>query len=312
MSPFLVKGVIIENTGPFNLFCICKTLFMSFLKKISKKQTFFIAEIGINHNGNINNALKLIQAAKLAGCDAVKFQKRTPEIATPKSSWDVLRDTPWGRMKYIDYKKKIEFGKKEYDLINKFCQKNEIIWTASCWDVPSVKFIEKYRVKFHKVPSACITDFSLLKELKKTKKPIIISTGMSTEKQIKKAVNVLSQKNLAILHCNSSYPAQNYQLNLKYIQKLSSMFKQSIIGYSGHEINLSSSIAAVVLGAKIIERHITLDKSMWGTDQQSSIEPLGFARLIKDVRTVEKSLGIPKKIVYPEEEKIMLKLRKFL
>ena len=312
MSPFLVKGVIIENTGPFNLFCICKTLFMSFLKKISKKQTFFIAEIGINHNGNINNALKLIQAAKLAGCDAVKFQKRTPEIATPKSSWNVLRDTPWGRMKYIDYKKKIEFGKKEYDLINKFCQKNEIIWTASCWDVPSVKFIEKYRVKFHKVPSACITDFSLLKELKKTKKPIIISTGMSTEKQIKKAVNFLSQKNLAILHCNSSYPAQNYQLNLKYIQKLSSMFKRSIIGYSGHEINLSSSIAAVVLGAKIIERHITLDKSMWGTDQQSSIEPLGFARLIKDVRTVEKSLGIPKKIVYPEEEKIMIKLRKFL
>ena len=124
---------------------------MNFFQKISKNQTFFIAEIGINHNGNIDTALKLIQSAKLAGCDAVKFQKRTPEIATPKSSWDVVRDTPWGKMKYIEYKKKIEFGKKEYDLINKFCKKNDILWTASCWDAPSVKFIEKYKVKFHKV-----------------------------------------------------------------------------------------------------------------------------------------------------------------
>ena len=209
-------------------------------------------------------------------------------------------------------KKKIEFGKKEYDLINKFCKKIDILWTASCWDAPSVKFIEKYKVKFHKVPSACITDISLLKELKKSKKPIIISTGMSTEKQIKKVVKFLSQKNLSILHCNSSYPAQNNQLNLRYIEKLYKMFNKSVIGYSGHEMNLTSSVAAVVLGAKIIERHITLDKSMWGTDQQASIEPLGFARLIRDVRAVEKSLGKPIKIVYPEEKKIMLKLRKYL
>lgn len=285
---------------------------MSFFKKITKNQTFFIAEIGINHNGNVQNAIKLIESAKLAGCDAVKFQKRTPEICTPKSSWNIMRDTPWGKMRYIDYKKKIEFGKKEYDLIDKFCKKINILWTASCWDAQSVKFIEKYKTKFHKVPSACITDLSLLKELKKTKKPIIISTGMSTEKQIKKAIKFLSQKNLSILHCNSSYPAQNHQLNLKYISKLQSMFKNSVIGYSGHEMNLASSVAAVVLGAKIIERHITLDKSLWGTDQQASIEPLGFARLIKDVRTVEKSLGKPIKIVYPEEKSIMLKLRKYL
>ena len=191
-------------------------------------------------------------------------------------------------------------------------KKIDIIWTASCWDAPSVKFIEKYKVKFHKVPSACITDISLLKELKKSKKPIIISTGMSTEKQIKKVVKFLSQKNLSILHCNSSYPAQNHQLNLRYIEKLHKMFNKSVIGYSGHEMNLTSSVAAVVLGAKIIERHITLDRSMWGTDQQASIEPLGFARLIKDVRAVEKSLGKPIKIVYPEEKKIMLKLRKYL
>jgi N-acetylneuraminate synthase len=285
---------------------------MNFFNKITKSRTFFIAEIGINHNGDIQNALKLIESSKLAGCDAVKFQKRTPKIATPKSSWNIMRETPWGKMKYIDYKKKIEFGKKEYDIINKFCKKINILWTASCWDIPSVKFIERYKVKFHKVPSACITDLDLLKELKKTNKPIIISTGMSTEKQIQKAVKIVSQKNLSILHCNSSYPAQNHQLNLKYIEKLKTTYKKSVIGYSGHEMNLSSSVAAVVLGAKIIERHITLDKSMWGTDQQASIEPIGFARLIRDVRNVENSLGKPVKIVYPEDKIIMSKLRKYL
>ena len=284
---------------------------MNFFDKITKNRTFFIAEIGINHNGDIQNALKLIEASKLAGCDAVKFQKRTPKIATPKSSWNIIRDTPWGKMKYIDYKKKIEFENKEYDIIDRYCKKLDILWTASCWDIPSIKFIEKYKVKFHKVPSACITDLDLLKELKKTKKPVIISTGMSTEKQVMKAVKILTQKNLSILHCNSSYPAQYDQLNLRYIEKLKMLFKKSVIGYSGHEINLSSSVAAAVLGAKIIERHITLDKSMWGTDQQASIEPLGFARLIKDVRVVEKSLGKAVKIVYPEEIKIMQKLRKY-
>ena len=284
---------------------------MNYFKKKTYNNTFFIAEIGINHNGDINNALRLIESAKLAGCDAVKFQKRTPELAIPKKQWDVIRDTPWGKIRYLDYKKKIEFGLKEFKIIDKFCKKIGIIWTASCWDIPSIDFIEKFRVKFHKLPSACLTDLSLLKKLKKTNKPIIISTGMSTEKQIQKAVDILSQKNLAILHCNSSYPAQNNELNLRYIERLKSKFKKSIIGYSGHEMNLSSSVAAVVLGAKIIERHITLDKTMWGTDQQASIEPLGFARLIKDVKTVEDSLGKPIKIVYPSEIKVMKKLRKY-
>ena len=284
---------------------------MNFFKNITKKQTFFIAEIGINHNGDIQNALKLIEAAKLAGCDAVKFQKRTINLVYTEEFLSSPRESQWGHTQR-DQKEGLEFGIKEYDIIDKFCKKINILWTASCWDINSVKFIEKYKVKFHKVPSACITDLGLLKELKKTKKSIIISTGMSTEKQIEKAVKILSQKNLSILHCNSSYPAQNHQLNLRYIEKLNKMYKKSIIGYSGHEINLSSSVAAVVLGAKIIERHITLDKSMWGTDQQASIEPLGFARLIKDVRNVEKSLGKPLKIVYPEEKKIMLKLRNFL
>ncbi len=303
---------MIEKIGPFNLCLMILYITMNFFKKITKFKVFFIAEIGINHNGNIKNALKLIEAAKFAGCDAVKFQKRTPEIATPKSQWDIMRDTPWGKMRYIDYKKKIEFGKKEYDIINKFCKEQKILWTASCWDVPSVKFIEKYKVKFHKVASACITDFALLHKLKKTKKPIIISTEMSSENQIKKAVKFLSQKNLSILHCNSSYPSPSDQLNLNYIKTLKSLFKKSVIGYSGHEMNLVSSVASAILGAKIIERHITLDKSMWGTDQKSSIEPFGFARLIKDIRIVEMSLGKTKKIVYPEEKKIMKKLRKYL
>ena len=304
--------MIIENIGPTNFFRIDILLIMNFFNALSKNKTFFISEIGINHNGNLQNALKLIEASKLAGCDAVKFQKRTPEIATPKSSWNILRETPWGKIKYIDYKKKIEFGKKEYDVIDKFCKRIGIIWTASCWDIPSLNFLEKYNVKFHKVPSACITDINLLKEIRKTNKPTIISTGMSTEKQIEKAVKTLSQKNLSILHCNSSYPAQVHQLNLRYIEKLKSKYKRSVIGYSGHETNLSSSVAAVVLGAKVIERHITLDKSLWGTDQQASIEPLGFARLIRDVRAVEESLGSPIKKIYQEEKDIMSKLRKYL
>ena len=302
--------MIIENIGPFILFFIIVELIMNFFKKLTNDKTFFIAEIGINHNGNLEKAIKLIESAKLAGCDVVKFQKRTPELCIPKDQWNIKRKTPWGNIKYIDYKKKIEFGKKEYDKINKYCKKLNILWTASCWDIPSIKFIKKYNVKFYKIASASITDKYLLKEIKKTNKPVIISTGMSTEKQISNAVKIIGQKNLAILHCNSSYPAPSKQLNLRYIKTLQKKYKNSVIGYSGHEMNLSSSIAAIVLGAKIVERHITLDKSLWGTDQRASIEPLGFARLIRDARTVEESLGYNKKIVYPEELNIMKKLRK--
>ena len=282
---------------------------MKFKKKLNFNNTFIIAEIGINHNGNLEKALKLIEAAKFAGCDAVKFQKRTPELCVPKDQWLIKRETPWGVMNYIDYKKKIEFNKKDYDQIDNFCKKIDILWTASCWDIKALKFIENYKVKFHKVASACITDIKLLKEIKKTKKPVIISTGMSTEKEIHQAVKIFDEKNLAILHCNSSYPAPTNQLNLLYIKTLRRKYKDAIIGYSGHEMNLASSVAAVVLGAEIIERHITLDKTLWGTDQKASIEPLGLARLIKDIRVVEQSLGLEKKIIYDEELKIKKKLR---
>jgi len=284
---------------------------MSFAKKLKINKTFFIAEIGINHNGNLENAFKLIEGAKFAGCDAVKFQKRTPEICVPKDQWNIMRETPWGKISYLNYKKKIEFGRKEYDKIDKFCKKLNILWTASCWDQESLKFLSKYNVKFHKVASACITDLNLLKKIEKTKKPTIISTGMSTELQVKKAVNIFDKKNLCIMHCNSSYPAPNNQLNLRYITKMKKIYKNVTIGYSGHEMNLSSSIAAAVLGAKVIERHITLDKTLWGTDQKSSIEPLGFARLIKDIRSIEESLGQEKKFIYPEEKKMISKLRLF-
>ena len=227
----------------------------------------------------------------------------------PKDQWFIKRETPWGVMNYIDYKKKIEFNKKDYDQIDNFCKKINILWTASCWDIQALKFIEKYKVKFHKVASACITDIKLLREIKKTKKPVIISTGMSTEKEIHQAVKIFDEKNLAILHCNSSYPAPANQLNLLYIKSLKKKYEDAIIGYSGHEMNLASSVAAVVLGAEIIERHITLDKTLWGTDQKASIEPLGLARLIKDIRVVEQSLGFEKKIIYDEELKIKKKLR---
>lgn len=276
---------------------------------INNSKVYFIAEIGINHNGDIKNALRLIEEAKSAGCDAVKFQKKFPRISTPKQVWNNPKDTPWGKMTYIEYKEKMEFNKKQYKKIIKFCKKLKIDWSASCWDIKSVDFMESLKIPYYKVASASITDLALLKRIKKTKKPVIISTGMSTMVQINRAVKILGSKNLGILHCNSSYPAKYEELNLKFITKLKKIFPRSIIGYSGHEKGLSSTVAASVLGAKIIERHITLDKAMWGTDQLASIESMGYARIIRDTRIIEKSLGEPKKVVFKSEHEVMKKLR---
>tara|TARA_Y100001935_G_C17259626_1_gene485629 strand:+ start:516 stop:1373 length:858 start_codon:yes stop_codon:yes gene_type:complete len=273
------------------------------------QKTYFIAEIGINHNGDVNNALKLVEEAKKAGCNAVKFQKRYPRDCVPKKIWNVKRTTPWGEMTYIDYKEKMELKKKDYKKIIKLCRKLKIDWSASCWDTKSVDFMEELNIPYYKVASASLTDINLLKKIKKTKKPVIISTGMSTLNQIKKAVKILGCKNLGILHCNSSYPAKYEELNLNFIPKLKKIFPQSIVGYSGHEKGLSSTVAAAVLGAKIIERHITLDKAMWGTDQLASIEPMGFARIIRDIRIIEVALGEAKKIVFKSEKEVMKKLR---
>lgn len=282
---------------------------MNIKDKILNK-TFFIAEIGINHNGDLDTAKALIEAAKFSGCDIVKFQKRVPEICVPKDQWKIKKETPWGKIDYIDYKNRIEFGIKEYKEIDLFCKKIGISWTASCWDEDSVEFIKKFDIPFLKIPSALITNLDLLKSYKKTNLPLIFSTGMSTEKEIETAFKFLGLENvLSILHCNSSYPCKYENLNLLYIDTLKKHYPKTIIGYSGHELGISPSIAAMVLGAKVIERHITLDKSSWGTDQSSSIEPLGMARLIRDIRNIEKSLGEDKKIVYESELKVMSKLR---
>jgi len=280
-----------------------------FKKKNFKHPVYFIAEIGINHNGDLDNVFNLIKASKLAGCDAVKFQKRTPRDCVPKNQWNKKKDTPWGTMSYIEYKERMEFSKKDYLKIIKLCKNLKIDWSASCWDLKSVDFMEDLDIPFYKVASASITDLKLLSKIKKTKKPVIISTGMSTLSQIKTAVSIFGKEKIGILHCNSSYPAKYDELNLNFILKLKEIFPKAIIGYSGHEKGLSTTVAAAVLGAKIIERHITLDKSMWGTDQLASIEPLGYARVIRDIRLIEDAMGDGKKVVYKSEYEVMKKLR---
>ena len=275
-----------------------------------KDPIFFIGEIGINHNGSLDLAKKIIDLANMHQVDCVKFQKRTPEICVPDGERNKPKDTPWGEMTYFDYKKKMEFWDKEYSVIDKYCKDKGIIWTASAWDLPSVDFLEKYNVPFHKVPSAKLTDRDLLLKLKETKKPIFLSTGMSTEKEIVKAVEILKDSPLVIMHCNSEYPAKDENLNLNYISKLKEMFPDYIIGYSGHEAGISASLVAGAMGARVIERHITLDRAMWGTDQAASVEVGGFIRLVSNIRDIEKSMGDGIKKIFDSEIPIMKKLRR--
>ena len=271
---------------------------------------YIIAEIGINHNGSVELAKKLIDVAVVAGVDAVKFQKRVPELAVPRDQWDVPRETPWGVMRYIDYKKKIEFGHEEYAEIDKYAKEKNITWFASVWDEPSVDFLEEFDVPAYKIPSAALTDHSLLRKVRETGKPIILSTGMSTLDQIKKAVEVLGgTDDLIILHSTSTYPAKPEELNLRVITKLREIF-DCPIGYSGHETGLPPTYAAVALGANVIERHITLDRAMWGTDHAASVEPMGLIRMVRDIRVIEKALGDGIKRVYPSEIPVMKKLRR--
>lgn len=277
---------------------------------ISKKsKTYIIAEAGINHNGSLKNAIELIKIAKSAGATAIKFQKRSPKKCVPKSFWKIKKDTPWGKLDYIDYKIKIELSLDDYSKINDFCKKIGITWFASCWDIQSVKDLSDFKLPCYKLASASITDLELIKFISSFKKPIFMSTGMSTEKQIRKAYSLIKKNPNVILHCNSQYPSKYENLNLRYIQRLIQKYKKSFIGYSGHEISLTPTVAAVVLGAKVVERHITIDKSMWGTDQVCSLEPLGFNRLVREIRVIEKSLGEEKKIITNEEKQMIKKLR---
>ncbi len=272
--------------------------------------TYIIAEIGINHNGSVQVAKDLIKAAYEAGVDAVKFQKRTPDICVPDHQKGQMRDTPWGYISYLDYRYQVEFEREEYEEIDAFCQSLGIDWLASSWDLPSLSFIDSFSPPAHKVPSALLTDHELLRAIRETGRPVILSTGMSTMAEIESAVDVLDLDNLLICHTTSSYPCPPDELNLKMIPALKEKFPCPI-GYSGHEVGLVPSAIAVAMGACLVERHVTLDRAMWGSDQAASIEPHGVRTLVKYIRVTEKALGDGMKHVYESEQSSLSKLRRY-
>ena len=272
---------------------------------------YIVAEIGINHNGDLEVAKRLIDAAVDAGVDAVKFQKRTPETCVPDDQKGLMRDTPWGYISYLDYRYRMEFGYEDYAEIDRYCKQHNIDWFASAWDEGSVDFLEQFNPVCYKIPSACLTDHDLLRHMRKTGRPLILSTGMSTMQQINESVAILDQGNLLITHATSTYPCDPAELNLKMIRTLRETFTCPI-GYSGHEVGLIPSVVAVALGACLVERHITLDRAMWGSDQAASVEPGGFDRLVKYIRVTELSLGDGEKQVYESELPSLRKLRRVL
>ena len=271
---------------------------------------YLIAEIGINHNGDIQLAKKLIDAAFACSWDCVKFQKRNPDVCVPEHQKNIPKETPWGTMTYLEYKYRMEFGAKEFNFINKYCGSKPIHWTASVWDHDSLEFLKQYEIPFIKIPSALLTELKLIRSAAQTGIPVILSTGMSTLKEIDEAVRVLEKhaSQYALLHCNSSYPANLSELNLKAIPMLKKRYKCTV-GYSGHEHGLTPTPLAVAMGAQIIERHITLDHNMWGTDHASSIEPQGMDKLYRNINSVTLALGDGKKTVHPSELPIRKKLR---
>jgi len=271
--------------------------------------TYIVAEIGINHNGSLDLAKKLIDAAADAKCDAVKFQKRTPELCVPAHQRDQVRQTPWGEMTYLNYRLRMEFGVEDYIHLAEHCRARKIAWFTSCWDETAVDFIEWFDPIGYKIPSAALTDVELLKRFRQTGRPLILSTGMSTMRQIEAAVNILGTENLLITHATSTYPCPLPELNLRMIGTIRSRF-DCPVGYSGHEVGLATTLAAVCLGATLVERHITLDRAMWGTDQAASVEPHGLERLVQYIRDVETAMGDGVKTVYESERAVMQKLRR--
>ena len=271
---------------------------------------FIIAEIGINHNGDIKIAKKLIDMAKEAGCDAVKFQKRTLEICISKSEWKKPRETPWGDMTYFEYKQRLEFGKSEYDEIAQYCEDKDIVWFASAWDLESQSFLRQYRLKYNKVASPMLTNIPLLEMISMEKKITFISTGMSTPEQIENATGIFSENHcpFIVLHCVSTYPCRDEDCNLLYMETLGESYP---VGYSGHEIGILPSIMAVAMGATVIERHITLDRAMYGTDQAASLEQKGLELLVRDARRISAIMGNGIKQVTQGELNNAKKLRYF-
>ncbi|WP_026655717.1 MULTISPECIES: N-acetylneuraminate synthase family protein [unclassified Butyrivibrio] len=275
------------------------------------EEPYFIAEIGINHNGDINVAKRLIDASYAIGWDCVKFQKRTPDIAVPDSQKNVMRSTPWGEMTYLEYKKRIEFEKSEYDYIDDYCKEKPISWTASPWDMPSLEFLLNYDVPFIKLASAANGNIELIKAACKSGKPILMSTGMCTQEELDKAVSVLedySNGEYALMHTNSVYPAPIDNLNLRYITTLKERYN-CVVGYSGHEQNLEPTVAAVTLGANIIERHVTLSHNMWGTDQKASLEINAMFMLYHRCIDIIKMMGDGEKKLEEDELAVRKKLR---
>jgi N-acetylneuraminate synthase len=274
------------------------------------ERVFVIAEIGINHNGSLEVAKKLIDGAVLAGCDAVKFQKRTPELCVPRDQWDIQRETPWGRLTYIEYRRRVEFGEAEYRAIDRYCRERNVLWFASCWDEESIEFIDRFEPPCYKAASASLTDIALLRAMKKTGRPLIMSTGMSTMAEIERSVAAVGQQDLLVAHSTSTYPCPPEALNLRMIHTLKDRWPGCPIGYSGHEVGLAPTWAAVAMGATFVERHITLDRAMWGTDQAASVEIVGLVRLVANIRDVERSMGDGVKRVHEGELAARKKLRR--
>jgi N-acetylneuraminate synthase len=272
---------------------------------------FLIAEIGINHNGSLEIAKRLIDAAFATQWHCVKFQKRTPAVCVPESQKSVIRDTPWGQMTYLDYRYKVEFEKKEYDYISSYCKEKPIFWTASVWDIGSLDFLLCYDIPFIKIPSAKITDIELLTKAAQSGKPIFISTGMSTYEEIDSAVNILekyTKNGYVLFYTNSTYPTPPEDLNLRLIPELKKRYG-CIIGYSGHEYDLEPTVIAVSLGARVVERHVTLDHSLWGSDQSSSLELHGMDVLRRRIKDIDIIMGDGIKRISEKEELVKKKLR---
>ncbi len=274
------------------------------------RPAYVIAEIGLNHNGSVDLAKKLIDVAADAGAQAVKFQKRTPEISTPEHMKNTPRETPWGEMTYLEYRYRVEFDREQYVEIGDHATLRGLDWFASPWDVPAVEFLEDLNVVAHKVASASVTDLDLLTALAATGKPIILSTGMSTMEQIDTAVRTVGTDNLILMHATSTYPLPPEEANIRMVQTLKAAYPGVPVGYSGHERGLQISLAAVALGATAVERHITLDRAMWGSDHAASLEPTGFEHLVRDIRVIEEAMGTGVKQVFPGELAPMAKLRR--
>jgi N-acetylneuraminate synthase len=284
-------------------------------RKVGDAQpVYMIAEIGINHNGSIDVAKRLLDATFASFWDCAKFQKRDPDTCVPEEQKGVMRQTPWGEMTYLEYKKRVEFSFKEYSVINEYCAKKPLVWTASAWDVKSLDFLLKFNVPFVKIASACLTDHDLIIEAARSKVPVVLSTGMSEIEEIDKAVELLEENgdgDYILMHTNSAYPTPLKDLNLKMIKTLKERYN-CIVGYSGHEYNLEPTVTAVMVGAKLVERHITLDHTMWGSDHSASIEVPAMGLLQKRIKDLDLMLGDGVKRITNEELAVRKKLRKKL